>query len=145
MTGSDHETCAVHRLTMNMEGAVPECRGCQDDLTRALDAVDALGPVDALLTFRTRWSLYEVDLAGRRVIRTTGERKPTARQGNDGEWREYADILAAPMPDGFSVWFDWTGEGNGTLTSAVDPDDVSRCVASLTDAAGALRALLQEP
>lgn len=150
MTDSDPGTCAVHGMQMIVEPGGPDatalhgrvyCPGCQDDLNRALDAMDTNDQADATLTFRTRFSTYEVDLPGRRVRRITGERQPTPRQGTDGDWRGYQDILAAPMPDGLSVWFDWTGLGNGMLTSAVAPDDVDQVLAALVDDAGVLRFL----
>lgn len=68
------------------------------------------------MIYKTRsGSVYQVDPEGMRVRRVTGEKEPTPRQGPDGEWKEYK---STSVVEG-CLWFDWTGRGNGTLTSQV--------------------------
>ena len=61
-------------------------------------------------------SLYQVDEENKRVRRIEGVKAPTPRQGKDGEWKEYK--VFQRLSDG-CLWFDWTGLGNGTVTSRV--------------------------
>lgn len=46
-------------------------------------------------------SCYELDLVAKKVRRLKGKEDPTPRQGEDGEWKIYTDIIGpvvgAPM------------------------------------------------
>lgn len=82
------------------------------------------------MTFRTRsGSLYELNVEHRRVRRLEGAKAPTARQGADGEWRHYERA----WPQALGVYFDWNGDGKGTLTSVVEDADRARVFAALVD------------
>lgn len=60
-------------------------------------------------------SLYEVDHGEMRVRRIGGEKPPTARQGEDGEWTMIEEI--SPIEVGKSVIFVWKMEAdNGLIT-----------------------------
>lgn len=78
---------------------------------------------DMTETFTTiSGSIYEIDFAGERVRRLTGQEEPTARQPKDGEWKSYVHVIPVLMTTdgGYGMFFDWTGRGNGTHTSQVD-------------------------
>lgn len=42
---------------------------------------------------RTEYSLYELDRAGKRVRRLSGEAYPTSFIGEDGVWRDYEHLF----------------------------------------------------
>lgn len=64
-------------------------------------------------------SVYQVDEPGKRVRRLSGTAAPTPRQGQDGEWKTYASVEVLNTSIGRQLWVDWTGAGNGTLTSPI--------------------------
>lgn len=69
--------------------------------------------------FRTvSGSEYEVDLGRKTARRLHNQRgsDPTPRQGDDRAQKTYAKIFSI----GDSVFFDWDGEGHGTVTSPVE-------------------------
>lgn len=70
-------------------------------------------------------SLYEVDEAERRIRRIQGMKKPTPRQGEDGEWRTYTSVN---ITIGESLFILWNMDGQATITSPVD-----RCSDKLDD------------
>ncbi len=72
--------------------------------------------------FRTRNSIYEIDEANSSVRRLEGVKDPTPRQGPDGEWKTFVGMMQvlAPGDERVSYFFDWDGEGHGTLTSQVE-------------------------
>lgn len=50
-------------------------------------------------------SRYEVDSVNKRIRRVAGEHVPTARQGEDGEWRTYERLsLVVPNSPAIIVW-----------------------------------------
>lgn len=53
-------------------------------------------------------STYEVDYDGKRVRRMSGTKEPTERQGKDGEWKVYEDIIRPTI--GHRLAFVWTSE-----------------------------------
>ncbi len=50
-------------------------------------------------------STYEVDPGVQRIRRVSGTRAPARRQGEDGEWKHYADIT--PIEVGSPVFIYW--------------------------------------
>lgn len=64
-------------------------------------------------------SVYQVDEANSRVRRLLGTNAPTPRQGPDGEWKQYVSLSMWNTEDGKCLWIDWTGHGNGTVTSRI--------------------------
>lgn len=42
-------------------------------------------------------SCYELDLVSKKIRRLKGSEDPTPRQGDDGAWKEYTDIVG-PVP-----------------------------------------------
>lgn len=70
------------------------------------------------MIYKTRsGSVYQVDHEGKRVRRMSGENDPTPRQGVDGEWKSFHHINEEIAPG--HLFFDWDGEGHGTITSKV--------------------------
>jgi len=69
--------------------------------------------------YHTFHSTYEVmwdeDMRAGYVRRLGGDYDPTKRQGPDGAWRRCQRILKI----GSQFFFDWAGDGRGTMTSAV--------------------------
>lgn len=75
------------------------------------------------LKVRTLNSTYEIDFARSRVRRLEAVSEPTRRQGADGEWKTFADLYAVDLaPDDTALFFDWDGQGHGTMTSAIQGD-----------------------
>lgn len=64
--------------------------------------------------YRTRNSVYEVDVANDRVRRLEGKNPPTPSQGTDGEWQTYAALSDV----GGRLLFVWEG-GKATFTSPI--------------------------
>lgn len=71
-------------------------------------------------------SVYEVDLAERRVRRVCGKNAATRRMGTDGEWKTF--VAMTPIVLGGPVMFTWRFDegptedllwGRATTTSAV--------------------------
>lgn len=65
-------------------------------------------PTRSTIIARTRNSVYEVDLEGRRVRRLTGDIDPTPEQGRDGEWRR-AEVISTPEV-GEKIVIVWSAE-----------------------------------
>lgn len=56
------------------------------------------------MIFRTAsGSRYEVDYDKKMIRRLAGTADPTARQGKDGEWKEYADISDIEVGKGVAI------------------------------------------
>lgn len=72
-----------------------------------------------MITVTTENSVYEIDVENLRTRRIKGIEDPTPRQGPDSEWKSYANLQ---FVDG-GVFFDWDGEGHGTLTSPIVATD----------------------
>lgn len=68
------------------------------------------------MIFRTENSTYELELDEGKVRRIRGDLKPTTRQGEDGEWREYESITC-PMVGAtvLIVWYTETEHKPGLL------------------------------
>ncbi len=57
------------------------------------------------MIFRTQSnSVYEVDFDNKMVRRINGVNEPTARQGKDGEWRKYIDIVLKENSPCYIFW-----------------------------------------
>lgn len=70
--------------------------------------------------FRTRNSLYTVDVSRRQIRRIVGINQPTPRQGHD--WRTYVALVSWPPQIGRPVLVVYGTDGSkleGTLTSVV--------------------------
>lgn len=52
-------------------------------------------------------SVYEVDLANKRMRRLSGEKDPTPRSGKDGEWKVFEYIFPEKLEIGKNVIFGW--------------------------------------
>jgi hypothetical protein len=83
-------------------------------------------------TFTTEsGSVYEVDEAGHRMRRVTGEEPPTPRQGDDGAWKDYAVLSEVEV--GKSVMIGWAvmkaenGETVAVKVEATVTSPVSSC------------------
>lgn len=50
-------------------------------------------------------STYEVDTTNKRIRRLNGVKDPQPRQGRDGEWRNYADVVGPVV--GKQVFIAW--------------------------------------
>lgn len=57
---------------------------------------------------RTRNSLYEVDRENKRVRRLTSNHDPTPRQGPDGEWTSFEEVVG--LQPGVSMVIIWSQE-----------------------------------
>lgn len=69
------------------------------------------------MIFKTMNSAYEVDLENNRVRRLHGKDAPTPRQGADGDWREFVQVIGLQeKSDG--VIFVWS-PGKITQTSPI--------------------------
>jgi hypothetical protein len=53
-------------------------------------------------------SIYEIDEEAKKIRRLHGIKDPTPRQGNDGDWKDYKEIIIALNKQLIIVW------GNGT-------------------------------
>lgn len=72
------------------------------------------------MIFLTDNSTYEIDPANRRIRRLEGTNDPTARQGNDGDWKNYAAISSVTIGDPVViVWQILDDRAKGTNTSPV--------------------------
>lgn len=49
-------------------------------------------------------SMYEVDYENSRIRRLSGVKDPTSRQGKDGEWRTYQDLILKKGSNCFIFW-----------------------------------------
>jgi len=58
-----------------------------------------------MLRFTTEsGSVYEVDCEDKKIRRLNGIKSPTARQGKDGEWKNYSDLLLTKGASCIIVW-----------------------------------------
>jgi len=67
-------------------------------------------------------STYELDLENSKIRRLSGTHEPTARQGQDGQWRSYLDITEPEVgPSLFICWSydEASGRAESTMTSSV--------------------------
>jgi hypothetical protein len=71
-------------------------------------------------TVTTANSVYQVNEADHMIRRLSGVNDPTPRQGVDGQWREYEQILPHPAGGLLIVWNQTTGKC--TWTSDVMED-----------------------
>lgn len=70
------------------------------------------------MIFYTEFSKYEIDLDARKIRRLEGAAPPTERQGKDGEWRKYYEILG--LCEGCCPVIQWEeGSHKGTHLSQV--------------------------
>lgn len=53
-------------------------------------------------------SVYEVNTDSKQIRRLNGVKDPTPRQGPDGQWRTYKDLLLAKGESALIVWGDDT-------------------------------------
>jgi len=53
-------------------------------------------------------SVYEVNLTDKKIRRLNGSTNPTARQGKDGDWKEFANITRISI--GHPVFITWTAK-----------------------------------
>lgn len=51
--------------------------------------------------------MYEVNTDSKQVRRLNGVKDPTPRQGKDGEWRSYSEIMPSPIKVGTAVVILW--------------------------------------
>ena len=72
------------------------------------------------MIFTTDNSIYEIDPTQRRIRRLEGRNQPTPRQGDDGGWKDYADVSDATVGSSVLVIWRWAdGIAQGTCTSPV--------------------------
>jgi len=64
-------------------------------------------------------SVYEVNEEEKLIRRISGNRKPTERQGEDGEWKKYHALIRLGDDIEYSVYILWDNQGHGTITSRV--------------------------
>lgn len=64
-------------------------------------------------------SVYELDVIEKRARRLQGVSDPTPRVGQDGVWKKYETLLLVTDAVRSMLLIDWTGRGNGTLTSGI--------------------------
>lgn len=64
-------------------------------------------------------STYEVDDGKKLVRRLCGVLDPTSRQGKDDEWKKYEIASFINQGELTFLLFDWTGQGNCTITSQI--------------------------
>lgn len=69
-------------------------------------------------------SVYEVDLTKKCVRRLAGKEDPTPRQGDDGKYKQYEELLP-PIPEaGKSLFIFWPEDKSGmppcTITSRIE-------------------------
>ncbi len=48
-------------------------------------------------------SIYEIDTELQRIRRLSGNKSPTARQGQDGEWKTYEHLSAIEVGKGLTI------------------------------------------
>lgn len=64
-------------------------------------------------------SVYQVDVANRQARRISGFHAVTGRQNEDNVWQFFHWITPQVPERGEHVFFDWDGEGHGTVTNIV--------------------------
>ena len=78
-----------------------------------------------MIRFKTLNSTYLIDPIRKLTTRVEGTSTPTLRQGEDKRWKEFHSILlvidAEHKP---AFFFDWDGEGHGTVTSQIQDIEV---------------------
>jgi len=52
-------------------------------------------------------STYEIDLTNKKIRRVSGLNDPTQRQGADGDWRNYDEVIPSPIEIDKSVVIYW--------------------------------------
>jgi hypothetical protein len=50
-------------------------------------------------------SVYQLDEANQKIRRLSGVNAPTPRQGQDGEWRPYAEVMFIPNGSCLIHWY----------------------------------------
>lgn len=65
------------------------------------------------MIFKTQNSTYEIDHDSKRVRRLTGAALPTARQGQDGEWKPFVEAVGLEL--GQQALFVWGNNPDGSL------------------------------
>jgi hypothetical protein len=74
-------------------------------------------------------SIYEVNITNKQIRRLSGTRNATTRQGQDGEWKDYAYIFPDPIDVGkivLIVWAHDTSILDETEDLDADPDYVMK-------------------
>lgn len=70
-------------------------------------------------------SKYEIDTDGKKVRRLTGQNQPTQRQGQDGDWRTFEEVLEPTVGNSLLIIWKVDSENNGdsilrtTMTSTI--------------------------
>lgn len=78
------------------------------------------------MIFRTHTnSLYEIDFTGKRIRRLHGEKSPTVRMGQDGDWRPYESVHPDPIRVGEQVMIIWTPNVPLLEETVVEPGEVA--------------------
>jgi hypothetical protein len=73
------------------------------------------------MKFNTRsGSVYQVDTKNKQVRRLVGVFDPTPRQGADGQFRKFVDIVPNPIEVGKSVVFVWELEDTPLLKETIE-------------------------
>lgn len=75
------------------------------------------------MKFCTMNSIYEVDTENKRIRRLNGKDDPTPRQGPDGEWKPYLELMN-DVKIGDPLIIAWTQDNNTgvvktTMTSTI--------------------------
>lgn len=52
-------------------------------------------------------SVYEVNFDSKKIRRLNGVKDSTSRQGKDGEWRAYKELIPSPLKKGVSAVIIW--------------------------------------
>ncbi len=77
-------------------------------------------------------SAYELDEANRRIRRLRGAHAPRARQGADGEWREYR--VVSPVHVGEPVFIFWPKDTTPLLPGSPDEAEPGTITSTVTRA-----------
>ncbi len=64
-------------------------------------------------------SVYQLDAANKQIRRIFGFHPVTGRQNEDGIWQFYQDCTPDAPERGEHMFFDWDGEGHGTVTNII--------------------------
>ena len=79
-----------------------------------------MSPSQTIKQFRTlTGSVYQVDTRNRQVRRVSAFHSPGKRMNNDGSWQFYHWCTPDEPERGEHMFFDWDGEGHGTVTSII--------------------------
>ena len=75
------------------------------------------------MIFRTiSGSRYEIDFEAKKIRRLHGMINPTTRQGLDGEWKPYTDIVPETIEIGKPVFILWD-KATTPILPDTDPED----------------------